>query len=87
MTEGRLNRLCRTMAGSPAAELILERLMLEARRRLVYVAAPVSRIAYDLGYQDPAYFSRIFRRRVGMTPKAFRQQRQAGMPVVPALGG
>lgn len=83
MTEGRLNRLCRAVSGQPAAELVIERRMLEARRRLIYVAAPVSRIAYDLGYPDPAYFSRIFKRRVGMTPNAFRRQRQAGAPAGP----
>lgn len=85
MTEGRLNRLCRAVSGQPAAELVIERLMLEARRRLIYVAAPVSRIAYDLGYADPAYFSRIFKRRVGMTPNTFRRQRQGAAPAEEAV--
>lgn len=75
MTEGRLNRLCRAQSGASAADLLLQRLMLEARRRLIYIAAPVSQVAYDLGYQDPAYFCRIFKRRVGLTPTAFRRQR------------
>lgn len=77
LTEGRLNRLCRAMADTSAAELVLDRLMLEARRRLIYVAVPISQIAYDLGYQDPAYFCRIFKRRVGVTPKDFRRGREA----------
>jgi AraC family transcriptional activator of pobA len=80
LTEGRLNRLCRALGGASAAELILDRLLLEARRRLIYVAAPVSQIAYDLGYQDPAYFCRIFKKRVGMTPRAFRAVKSAVPP-------
>lgn len=77
MTEGQLNRLTRAVAGLPAAELVQQRLLLEARRRLIHVAAPVAQIAYELGYQDPAYFCRIFKRRVGLTPTAFRRQRQS----------
>jgi len=74
ITEGRLNRLARHMAGTSAAELVQQRLLLEARRRLIHVAAPVAQIAYELGYQDPAYFCRIFKRRVGLTPSVFRRQ-------------
>jgi AraC family transcriptional activator of pobA len=74
ITEGRLNRLARHMAGTSAAELVQQRLLLEARRRLIHVAAPVAQIAYELGYQDPAYFCRIFKRRVGFTPSVFRRQ-------------
>ncbi len=76
MTEGQLNRLSRAVAGQPAAEFIQQRLLLEARRRLIHVAAPVVQIAYELGYKDPAYFCRIFKKRVGVTPTAFRRQRE-----------
>ncbi len=76
MTEGQLNRLSRAVAGIPAAELVQQRLLLEARRRLIHVAAPVAQIAYELGYQDPAYFCRIFKKRVGLTPSAFRQRQE-----------
>lgn len=73
LTEGQLNRLARRLGGHSAAELIQQRLFLEARRRLIHIAAPIARIAYDLGFQDPAYFCRIFKRRTGMTPSAFRR--------------
>lgn len=48
--------------------------MLEARRKLTYVPASVSSIAYELGYQDAAYFSRAFKRHSGMTPTQFRKE-------------
>ena len=70
----RLNRLCRAAAGRTALELAHERLTREACRRLVYVAAPVSSIAHELGFDDPAYFCRFFRRRVGTSPREFRAQ-------------
>jgi len=70
-----LNRACSAVCGKSVGELIQDRLILEAQRFLIYTAAPASLIAYDLGFKDPAYFSRFFKRRVGMTPGQFRNQR------------
>lgn len=74
MTESRLNRLCLRLGGKSAFDLAQQRLILEARRKLTYVPASVASVAYELGFQDPAYFSRVFKRHTGMTPKQFRQQ-------------
>mgnify|MGYP001765317632 CR=1 FL=1 len=73
VTESRLDRAVRTVTGRSAFEVVQERLLLEARRKLVYIAAPVSKLAYELGFEDPAYFWRFFRRRTGMTPTEFRR--------------
>jgi AraC family transcriptional activator of pobA len=73
----RLNRLCLKIAGKTAFEMTQERLMLEACRKLTYVPASVAGIAYELGFQDPAYFSRLFKKLVGVTPKEYRQRTQA----------
>lgn len=70
-----LTRTCAAVSGKSVGELIQDRLVLEAQRFLIYTAAPASLIAYDLGFKDPAYFSRFFKRRVGMTPGQFRNQR------------
>jgi AraC family transcriptional activator of pobA len=67
-----LSRACRNATGQSAQQLLHERLMLEARRLLAYTAAPVARIAAQLGYADPAYFSKFFARTVGETPTAYR---------------
>jgi AraC family transcriptional activator of pobA len=74
MTEARLNRLTYAIAGKSAFDLIQDRLLLEARRRLIYIAAPISMLAYELGFEDPAYFSRYFKKRIGKTPSAFRRE-------------
>lgn len=73
-TEGKLNRLCQAIAGQSAFEVAQARLLLEAQRRLIYVAAPIAELSFELGFEDPAYFSRYFKNRVGMTPSMFRRK-------------
>ncbi len=52
--------------------------MLEAKRSLIYTTLPVSKIAFDLGFNDPAYFSRFFAARAGLSPAAFRRTNREG---------
>lgn len=70
----RLNRLTRAETGHNALALVQERLTREACRRLMYIAAPVGRIGAELGFDDPAYFCRFFKRRTGVSPRRFREQ-------------
>lgn len=53
-------------------EIIKNRIMLEAKRLLVHTAMSAKEIAYELGYEDPAYFSRLFQIKSGESPSAFR---------------
>lgn len=71
-----LNALCRQWAGQSALQRLNQRLTLEAKRNLVYTAMTVSEIADSLGFSEPAYFSRFFKRETGCTPKGFRLQRR-----------
>ncbi len=68
----RLNRLCKSFAQKSASKLIQDRLVLEAERQLLYTPATAAKIAYDLGFQDPAYFARFFKRSAGVTPLDYR---------------
>jgi len=55
-------------------EIIKDRILLEAKRLLTYSGMSVKQIAYDLGYEDPAYFNRLFVLKTGDTPNAFRKK-------------
>ncbi len=70
-----LNALCRRLAGQSALQMINQRLLLEAKRCLVYSAMTVNQVSDRLGFSDPAYFSRFFKRGTGLSPKGFRIQR------------
>jgi len=74
MSADRLNRQAKAAFNANAKSLIADRLMLEAKRRLIYTRAGLDEIAYDLGFKDPAYFSRAFKRATGSAPGQFRAQ-------------
>lgn len=59
----------------------------EAKRRLERTDTPVERIAWEVGYEDPAAFRRLFRRIAGVSPGAYRRRFQLpayARPEVPA---
>jgi AraC family transcriptional activator of pobA len=69
----RLRAACAKATGAPPISIIQARLLLEAKRLLRYSEATVAEIAYYLGFEDPAYFSRFFARGCEMSPRQFRQ--------------
>ncbi|HEY0939818.1 MAG TPA: helix-turn-helix domain-containing protein [Steroidobacter sp.] len=75
----RLRQACvRSTASSPLA-LLNARRLLEAKRSLLYTGMSVGLIAEACGFADPAYFSRFFTQRTGMSPKAYRtRQKRTG---------
>jgi AraC family transcriptional activator of pobA len=74
ITPPHLNSLCKRYAGRSAKRMINDRLMLAARRALAYTDNNIAAIARDLGFADPSYFTRFFRRSEGMPPGRFRRQ-------------
>ncbi|EOG5631670.1 helix-turn-helix domain-containing protein, partial [Pseudomonas aeruginosa] len=47
-------------------------------RLLLFTGGSVNEICYQLGFKDPAYFSRFFVRYAGLTPSAYRQRQADG---------
>lgn len=72
ITYARLNAACRTVAGKSALKLMHDRLMIEAKRNLLYTSMSVGEVGHAIGFQDPAYFCRFFARHAGRSPGAFR---------------
>lgn len=77
ITVGHLNHLSRRHLGRTAGAVIRERLALEAKRQLVHTEASAAEVGYALGFKDPAYFARFFRRATGRSPTAFRARSPA----------
>ncbi|WEX10495.1 helix-turn-helix domain-containing protein [Chelativorans sp. AA-79] len=72
ITPTHLNRVCRQVLGQSALSVIERRIVLEAKRYLQFSTLSVKEIGILLGYPDPAYFSRFFRRAAGYPPSRLR---------------
>jgi AraC family transcriptional activator of pobA len=59
-------------------DLVHLRLLVEAERQLRYTTMSISQIAYYLGFEDPAYFSRFFSRLTKESPRVFRARDKPG---------
>lgn len=71
-----LNRIVQAIVAKSSGEAITERVLLEAKKMLVLQKKHFSEIAYALGYDDYAYFSRLFKNKTGETPSGFLQRYQ-----------
>ncbi len=73
ITPVHLNRICRSVAGKSASQLVQAHVLDEARKYLIYTTYSVSEIAYLLHFDYPTYFARFFRKHTGQSPTEFRQ--------------
>ncbi|PZO63186.1 MAG: AraC family transcriptional regulator [Paracoccus denitrificans] len=78
VTTARLNAACNLRAGRTASQILHDRMVLEAKRLLLYTDHSVSGIAQMIGFDDPAYFSRFFAKRTGTSPATYRKARSSG---------
>lgn len=62
-------------------EIIKARILLEAKRLLCFTDRSVKEIAYELGYEDPAYFNRLFNSKIGDSPVVFKKKFATGKNV------
>lgn len=73
ITPTHLNRICRDILNVSASDLIHERTLIEAKRLLIYTSLTINEVSYELGYIDPAHFSKFFHRKTTQTPSSFRK--------------
>lgn len=70
-----LDKASHQVLGSGVRQAIGERRLVEAKRLLLFTIRTVEDVAYETGFNDPAYFSRFFRQVVGVSPAAWRKER------------
>ncbi len=73
VTPTHLTRCCNIACGRSALALLQDRRIFEARKLLAETRLPVGRIAENLGFNSPAYFTRAFQNLTGKSPTAFRR--------------
>jgi AraC family transcriptional activator of pobA len=74
-----LHRACHAATGQSAQRVAMQTKIQEAKRRLAYTQEPASQIAYRLGFEDPSYFSKVFRSYAGVTPTQYRARFETGL--------
>jgi AraC family transcriptional regulator, transcriptional activator of pobA len=75
VSESRLRSACLEVTRQSPMRLVHARQLLEAKRQLLYTNMSVSEIAYALGFEDLAYFTRFFTQRAGISPRGFRTRK------------
>lgn len=71
-----LTNYAKIYAGKTAKQLLLERIMAEAKRLLIFTPQSLKEIATNLGFEETSYFIRVFRIQVKTTPRQFRTDNQ-----------
>ena len=79
VSPSKLNRMCQHFAGRATLDVIHDRVMIEAQRLLLYTDAPIAMIAGELGFKDPAYFCRFFKRLADVSPMQFKKRNVAAV--------
>ncbi len=69
-----LNDIVKKSINKTVTNLIHERIIIEAKRLLLYTDFTISQIAHELDYLDKSYFLRFFKKKVGMTPETYRNK-------------
>jgi AraC family transcriptional regulator, transcriptional activator of pobA len=73
-TEIKLNELAKLHAGKTAQNVIYGLVASEAKRLLTYGDLSVKEVAYQLGFNDPFYFSNFFKKQTGLSPKLYKEK-------------
>ncbi len=68
-----LARITKKYLNQTLTDLIINRIIVEAKRELYLTSKSVKQVGGELGYQDEFYFSRVFKKKVGVSPDLYRR--------------
>lgn len=74
MSSSSFNREFRTIFSTSPRDYFLTQKLKKSRELLLVTTLSIAEIAYDSGFDDPAYFSRVFKSKNGITPSEYRQK-------------
>jgi AraC family transcriptional regulator, transcriptional activator of pobA len=69
-----LNAVCKEVVGKTASELLQDSILLQAKSLIKNSEYSMKEIAYQLGYEEPNYFFRFFKKHIGLTPSEFKNK-------------
>ena len=67
---------CQKLGQKSPVQIIVDRRLIEAKRLLLYSDLSVTQCGEMAGFDDPAYFSRLFKQQTGVPPRTFRASRR-----------
>ncbi|MDX5480499.1 MAG: helix-turn-helix domain-containing protein [Hymenobacteraceae bacterium] len=71
----KLNEVTRHALGKTVHQMLQERLLTESKYLLLASPLSVKEIAYELGFNDPAYFGRFFKKHTQLSPASYKESR------------
>lgn len=74
MSARNLNLICKQILQQTVTEIIETRKLIEAKNQLTHSDKNISEIGFDLGFNEKAYFTNVFKKRTGQTPSEFRKE-------------
>lgn len=74
MSARNLNLICNNILQKSVSEIIETRKLIEAKNLLISTDKTISEICFDLGYNEKAYFTNVFKKKSGQTPSDFREE-------------
>jgi len=75
ITPKHLSTTVKKQTGQTAKALIQDRILLEAKRLLLFTELSIKEVAYGLGFSEPFHFSSFFKKQEGLSPKTFRERK------------
>lgn len=69
-----LNEVVKNITGTTASKYIQDEIILRAKRMLIYTTLSIKEIAFNLGFDDHTYFTRLFTQTAGLSPTTYRKK-------------